>query len=202
MIPSWATRPFQNSSRAYFCGSHLPQDRLAAPGAEYCQHRLVSPDQSLASEQMRDPYIAAFMHSRHNEASPFTQGPQDRKEFYNYQHPDYLQDGNPHHVPEFNRDSLGTLLLEASTWDSLSNKLVGQSFKGLFNHECGQHLVERWMPQLEHALGTIYPGAPRGYFESSFLPPHLGNESVPESYAALYNAFKTLVVDRIGMCKV
>ena len=161
-----------------------------------------SPKQSLPSERIRQPYIVGFMHSRQNEVNPFTQGPQDGKEFENYQHPDYLQDGDAHYRPEYDYYSLGMLLLEIGIWDSLSNIVASKSFKGLSNHDFRQRLVERRMLQLEQAMGAMYTGATRACLESSFLPPHSRNLDVSESNAALYDAFKRLVVDRIGMCKV
>ena len=58
------------------------------------------------------------------------------------------------------------------------------------------------MSQLEQAKGAKYAGVTQTCLESSFLPPHSRDSEVLESNAALYEASKRLVVDRIGMCKV
>ncbi len=160
------------------------------------------PDRSLPSETIRDPCIVGFMHSRPNEKNPFTQGPQDGKEFRDYQHPDYLQDANVLYRPEFDYYSLGMLLLEIGVWDSLSNIVASKSFQGLSNRAFLQRLVERRMPQLQQAMGAMYTEATRACLESNFLRPESTSPDVSDSSPALYDAFKRLVVDRIGECKV
>ena len=160
------------------------------------------PDQSLPPETVRAPCIVGFMHSRRNEKNPFTQGPQDGKEFRDYQHPDYLQDAKVLYRPEFDYYSLGMLLLEIGIWDSLSNMTASKSFRGLSNHAFLQRLVERRMPQLEQAMGAMYSEATRACLESSFLRPGSSGPDVSDSSLALYDAFQRLVVDRIGECKV
>ena len=160
------------------------------------------PDQSPPSEQIRDPRIVGFMHSRKNEKTPFTQGPQDGKEFRDYLHPDYLQSGTVLYRPEFDYYSLGILLLEIGIWDSLSNIVASKSFQGLSNHEFRQRLLDRRMPQLRQATGAMYSDATRACLESNFLLPQSTSASGSTSNPALYDAFKRLVVDCIGECKV
>ena len=58
------------------------------------------------------------------------------------------------------------------------------------------------MSQLAQAMGAMYAGATRACLESSFLPPHSRDSGVSESNAALYDVFKRLVADRIGICRV
>ena len=160
------------------------------------------PHQSLPSERLRSPFIVGFMHSRPNVKNPFTQGPQDGKEFRDYQHPDYLQNSDVLYRPEFDYYSLGMLLLEIGTWDSLSNIVKSRSFEGLSNREFLQRLIERRTPQLQHAMGAKYTEATRACLESSFLPPGSESNDVSYSSPALYDSFKRLVVDRVGECKV
>lgn len=151
------------------------------------------------AEWIRHAYIVGFMHSRANEKNPFTQGPQDGKEFQNYQHPDYLRKGGVLYKPEFDYYSLGILLLEIGLWDSLSSIVASKSFRGLSNQEFRQRLLESRIPRLWQTMGSIYMNATRVCLDGTFPP---SQPMTSDNSSTIFDTFKSLVVDQIGDCRV
>ena len=160
------------------------------------------PEDSPHDKWIRNPFIVGFMHSRKNEENPFTQGPQEGREFQDYQHPEYLDNENAVYMPKYDYYSLGILLLEIGIWDSLSSIVASQIFQGIGHETFRRRLLEKRMPQLRQATGSIYAAATRVCLESAF------DSSQPRTVeslgvsSALYDSFRRLVVDPIAECRV
>ena len=105
------------------------------------------PEGSPPDKWIRNPFIVGFMHSRKNEENPFTQGPQEGREFQDYQHPEYLDYENAVYMPKYDYYGLGILLLEIGIWDSLSSIVASQSFQGIGHGMFRRRLLEKRMPQ-------------------------------------------------------
>jgi hypothetical protein len=96
------------------------------------------------------PYVVGFNHSRPDEVSAFTGGPEESSANH-YQHPLYLSDPR-RYCAEFDYYSIGIILLEIGLWTPV-NKLI-EKYNGSYE-ENRQSLIQARVPLLKNLWGDV-----------------------------------------------
>lgn len=119
-------------------------------------------DPSHRSISVHKPYIIGFNHSRPDEASAFSEGPNQNSAVLDCQHPEYLTN-RQRFRPEFDYYSLGLLLLEVGTWMPLSDMISKLKNFDPSRHHANrlqqaihQAILKEWVPILGQYMGTTY----------------------------------------------
>ena len=146
---------------------------------------------------IKNPYIIGFDHSRPDNLNSFSTGPQEKAEYLDYQHPEYIKKPQRYRA-EFDYYSLGVVLLEIARWKSLSaircswEESSSEDFAALLRSDglafVRQTVGLRFATVIENCLG--------GRLASSNvnLGDDLGNR------AAQQGLFQKIVVDELAMC--
>ena len=125
----------------------------------------------LQDEWFQMPYVIGFNHSRPDEISAFTGGPEESRTEH-YQHPAYLKDSR-RYCPEFDYYSLGIILLEIGLWRPLGE--MTKKYEG--SHEdIRDRLLQERIPLLKQTMGRPYFEAVRICVEGDFGQPEQGAE--------------------------
>ncbi|KAI8932993.1 hypothetical protein NX059_009646 [Plenodomus lindquistii] len=131
---------------------------------------------SLEDEWFQCPYIIGFSHSRPDEVSAFTGGPESSASDH-YQHPMYLQNQR-RYCQEFDYYSFGIVLLEIGLWKPLHNMI--EKFQG--NHdEIRQQIIRKRLPLLKSCMGRQYLEIVRTCLQSDFPTSKLNLDHTSDS---------------------
>ncbi|KAF2122527.1 kinase-like domain-containing protein [Lophiotrema nucula] len=125
-----------------------------------------TPSRSKGDVDYAKPYLVGFQQSRQDayidgpdpkgKPTPYTEGPDPNQRLPQYQHPIYRA-GNTSFRREFDYYSLGLVLLEIGTWESLSqvfNKFptaTSSELRALYVNICDKQILERMGPTYHEA---------------------------------------------------
>ncbi|KAF1992840.1 kinase-like protein [Amniculicola lignicola CBS 123094] len=117
----------------------------------------------IQDDWFRSPYIIGFSHSRPDEESAPSWGP-DEQHADRYQHPEYLQRGH-RYCAEYDYYSLGIVLMEIGCWQTLSQ--ITQKYSGS-HRDIQRRLLQDRIPWLSQSMGRYYTEAVRRCVASDF----------------------------------
>jgi hypothetical protein len=138
------------------------------------------------------PYVVGFNHSRPDEISAFTGGPESSATNH-YQHPSYFV--KRRYCAEYDYYSLGVVLLEIGLWAPLSRIIRKQ--QGSYE-EIRQFLIEKRLPVLRRSMGRQYYEAVKICLQSGMEGSELSDGQQASQATALSLQFSTIVVDRLA----
>jgi serine/threonine protein kinase len=118
---------------------------------------------SLEDDWFRQPYVVGFSHSRPDEVSSYSGGPESSKTDH-YQHPWYFVDKR--YRAEYNYYSLGLVLLEIELWTPLS--VMIKKYPHFSSEQIRQHLIGRQLPFLKKSMGRHYYEAVKSCLQGGF----------------------------------
>ncbi|OAL55032.1 kinase-like protein [Pyrenochaeta sp. DS3sAY3a] len=145
----------------------------------------------LEDDWFRAPYVVGFSHSRPDEMSAFTKGPEASKTDY-YQHPSYFVKGR--YCAEYDYYSLGIVLLEIGLWAPLSSMIQKQQSS---YEQIRQHLIEKRLPVLKKSMGRHYHEAVKSCLQGGLDGSELGDEQASDA-KSLHLHFNAMVVERLA----
>ena len=123
-----------------------------------------TPARPLRDDDYRPPYLVGFQHSREDERSAYTVGPDSDDETRHYQHPCYREGLNPF-KREFDYYSLGLTLLEIGVWECLRDVYIKRrtfspsQLRDEYITICNRHILERMGPTYHEATMTCLQAA-------------------------------------------
>ncbi|KAF2474368.1 kinase-like protein [Lindgomyces ingoldianus] len=168
-LVAWLHKRLNSSNIAFFATTELLQD-----------------------EWFQMPYVVGFNHSRPDEISAFTGGPEDSGT-NRYQHPAYLNTTR-RYCAEFDYYSLGIILLEIGLWRPLDE--ITRKYKGT-HEQIRDKLLQERVPLLKQSMGRHYFEAVRVCIEGDFDQSEL-NDGHGGNTKSLHLSFERLVVSRLN----
>ena len=148
---------------------------------------------SLEDDWFRQPYVVGFSHSRPDEVSSYSGGP-ELSRTDPYQHPSYFVDKR--YRAEYDYYSIGLVLLEIGLWVPLSGmikKLQHCSFE-----QIRQHLIEKQLPFLKQTMGRHYYEAVKSCLQGGLDGSELNGEPQATDVRSLRLQFNLKVVKRLA----
>ena len=148
---------------------------------------------SLEDDWFRQPYVVGFSHSRPDEVSSYSGGPELSKT-NPYQHPSYFVDKR--YRAEYDYYSLGLVLLEIGIWVPLSGmikKLQHCSFE-----QIRQHLIGKQLPFLKKSMGRHYYEAVKSCLQGGLDGSELNGAPQTTDVRSLRLQFNSKVVKRLA----
>lgn len=147
------------------------------------------PSEKWKNLDLGSPYIIAFKHSRRDDAGEYTEGPENGDENGEYRHPEYRAG-----LSVFKRYhdyySLGLVLLEIGTWNSLSN--IYDHYPTLTPVALREKYLKFCDNQLLLAMGPVYHRVTKVCLESDVTFKGEGADTHLE--------FQKRVVDELHRC--
>ncbi|KAH7080742.1 kinase-like domain-containing protein [Paraphoma chrysanthemicola] len=148
--------------------------------------------ENLDDDWFRVPYVVGFNHSRPDDVSAFTGGPESSATNH-YQHPSYFV--KRRYCAEYDYYSLGVVLLEIGLWAPLSRLIRKQ--QGSYE-EIRQYLITKRLPILKKSMGRQYYEAVKMCLQAGMEGSELGyGQQAPEA-KSLSLQFSTIVVERMA----
>ncbi|KAH8723429.1 hypothetical protein GQ44DRAFT_710259 [Phaeosphaeriaceae sp. PMI808] len=147
--------------------------------------------ESLEDEWFQKPYIVGFNHSRPDEPSAFTGGPEESS-INHYQHPLYLSDSR-RFCADFDYYSLGIILLEIGLWRPLES--MTRRYKGSYE-EIRQLLIRERVPLLKQCMGRAYCEVVEICLRGTFGGSELTDKQAPVA-DSLQSNFNMMVVQKL-----
>ncbi|KAF3000785.1 hypothetical protein E8E13_005487 [Curvularia kusanoi] len=147
----------------------------------------------LEDDWFRQPYVVGFSHSRPDEVSSYTGGPESARTNY-YQHPSYFVDKK--FCAEYDYYSLGLVLLEIGVWCPLSN-IIKKHQRDSYE-QIRQFLIEKQLPLLKKSMGRHYYEAVKSCLQVDRDRLQLNGESQTNNVKSLHLQFDAKVVKVIA----
>ena len=156
------------------------------------------------SRSVHNPYVIGFNHSRPDEASAFSEGPNQDSAVFDYQHPEY-RSSRRRFRPEYDYYSLGLVLLEIGIWmplDEMISKL--KSFDSSrhnpqkLQQALHQAVIKERVSVLGQYMGTTYRDAVRSCLEGQI------RDDIDSGGVSLFagSSFARLVIQPLRACCV
>ena len=142
----------------------------------------------------RQFYFVGLAHSRQNDPNVHTDGPPGRSDIDHYIDPRYLD--TERFQIEYDRYSLGIVLLEIGLWKTLP-QAYGRSWEELNEKQARDKTREQLLPRLGPAVGRMYRDAVEKCLEGTFGGG--GKDGVKDDVAS-HLGFATEVVEALGRC--
>ena len=150
------------------------------------------------SHLLERPYLINLRHSRSsenvNESERLDTGSKDSLQ--HYQHPDYSS-GNNTFQEVFDYYSLGIILLELGSWNTLHTFLQNNRELRLNPSAFRKVLIDKYAPRLSHTMGLVYTNATLACLRADFNQENRPHSTVMEGQSML-GLFYDKVVGPLG----
>jgi serine/threonine protein kinase len=148
--------------------------------------------EQLQDEWFQEPYVVGFNHSRPDEISAFTGGPEEISA-ERYQDPTYLEDCR-RYCAQFDYYSLGIILLEIGLWRPLDEMI--RNYKGS-RKDVRDNILKYRVPLLKQVMGRSYFEAVRICVEGDFDQSEFSAGNAVDA-KTLHLSFERLVVSQLN----
>ena len=146
----------------------------------------------LAEVDITHPYVIGFHHSRRDDPGAYTEGPELSDAQKEYQHPNYRQ-GSGRFRKGYDYYSLGLVLLEIGTWNSLSQ--IDRKFPTHTTDQLKEEYLKWCDNDLKKTMGPIYQSVTKRCLL-------FGNEKEDGDDVGVQLDFQLEVIAKLNQCVV